>query len=466
MLLPQTKEREYRFKLALRIGLPIFALIVALISHTLVDNYEILKFSFYIESLLLLLVSIYFIFYLIYSGFDVKITDDVTKTFTRDYLLKYLKNELQRNKEYTLVLVSIDNLNDINSLYGIKNGDKVLLDVAEWICEYLDSQKISSFPMGHIKGGDFILGLKGLKKEYSTTLELMYLKAREYKVGDIEVKISGAYIDTLYSNDINYMLEKIFDIQQKNIDSRYKEVDETISPNELETLIIDAIRKRAVSITTQSVFQDDKVVFKEYFIKLMTHDQRVLYPKSYLKVIHKLSLGVEYDLMILEEIFARNEVDTEIRYAFNVSAISLRNKKYFKRLIELAKEHNDKKIILIFSEQQYYAHTQKFNSILYSLRKNGISITIDRLGSLHTSFLYLRELDIDYVRFDSYYSNEIKFMQNSSIIDGFITMAHNKGVQAWMKNIESLNVVTEAKKMKIDFIQGKFLSDLGEENVK
>jgi GGDEF domain-containing protein len=75
-------------------------------------------------------VSIYFIFYLIYRGFNVKITDDVSKTFTREYLFGYLKKELKTNKEYTLILVSIDNLNDINSLYSIKNGDKVLL---KWI---------------------------------------------------------------------------------------------------------------------------------------------------------------------------------------------------------------------------------------------------------------------------------------------------------------------------------------------
>lgn len=126
MLLPQTKEREYRFKLALRMGLPIFALIVALISHTLVSNYTTLQTSFYVEAILLLVVSVYFIFYLIYRGFDVKITDDVTKTFTREYLNRYIKSQIETKKNYTLLLISIENLDDINTLYGIRNGDKVL----------------------------------------------------------------------------------------------------------------------------------------------------------------------------------------------------------------------------------------------------------------------------------------------------------------------------------------------------
>jgi len=172
MLLPQTKEREYRFKLALRMGLPIFALVLALITHTFISNQENLNTSFYIEAVLLLAVSIYFIFYLIYNGFRVKITDHVTKTFSREYLYDYLKKEIKKEKEYTLILVSIDNLSDINSMYGIKNGDKTLEVVAAWIGTYLENEKIINFPLGHLKGGDFVVGLTGLKNNYSTLLDL------------------------------------------------------------------------------------------------------------------------------------------------------------------------------------------------------------------------------------------------------------------------------------------------------
>lgn len=216
MLLPQTKEREYRFKLALRMGLPIFALILALISHTLIENYTTLQPFFYLESALLLLVSIYFIFYLIYSGFDVKITDNVTKTFTREYLFTYLQKELQHHNEYTFLLITIDNLSDINTLYGMKNGDKVLEKMVEWLSQYFTNEKLQNYPIGHIKGGDFIIAFKGTKNEYNSLLELLCLKSQELKIDDIEVKISGALIDTSYSKELPYIVEKLFELQEKN----------------------------------------------------------------------------------------------------------------------------------------------------------------------------------------------------------------------------------------------------------
>jgi len=466
MLLPQTKEREYRFKLALRIGLPIFALVLALISETLISNYKTLPLSFYLEAIFLLAFSIYFILYIIYSGFNVKITDDVSKTFTREYLYEYLEKEIKNQKEYTLILISIDNLHNINKLYGLKNGDKMLLEVAKWIGKYFKKEKINNFPMGHIKGGDFIIGLRGTKDRYNTMLELMCLKSNELKVDNIEVKISGAITDTSYSNKLNYMVENLFEVQEKNKRVKSKYNEEEIDPNELESYIIGAINNKSIIVSTQEIYEDNKKVFKECFVKLETSDGKLFYPKRYMKVINRLGLSVAFDLMVLEHAVLKcTELTSEI-YAINISPTSIRNENFLSHAKDLLKSHDiqTKKIMFILSEQEYYSHISRYNSILNSLRELGVLVAIDRLGSQQTSFLYLRELDIDVVRFDSYYSKEIKDKKNHSIISGFNTMAQEKGIKTWIKNIEDEESLEIAKKININYIQGKYLADLEEIN--
>jgi len=458
MLLPQTKEREYRFKLALRMGLPIFALIIALVSHTLIGNYTTLQPSFYIESIILLVFSIYFILYLIYNGFDVKITDNVSKTFTREYLHKYLKKELKTKDEYTLILISIDNLNDINIQYGIKNGDRVLESVASWIASYLKAQKIENFPLGHIKGGDFMLGLNGSKREYETILELMCLKSSELKVDDIEIKISGAIADSSYSRELDYIVENLFEIKEANRNSKSL-VHESLSPNDLESYVINAINKRKMIIMSQDVFSEDKRVFKECFIKLKTSEEKLIYPKTYLKIINKLGLTIEYDLMVLEEILFNTKATEGEIYALNISPTSLRNEKFLVKTKELVRESRVK-VMFVLNESEYFSHTSRFNSIINSLKSVGILIAISRLGSIHSSFLYLRELDIDIVRFDTYYSNESKIKQNLSILSGFNIMAHDKNIKTWIKNIENKETLDFVKKVSIDYVQGRELSSL------
>ena len=460
MLLSETKEREYRFKLALRMGLPIFALVIALVFHTLISNHETLQTSFYIEAVLLLAVSIYFIFYLIYNGFRVKITDHITKTFTREYLYDYLKKEIKKEKEYTLILVSIDNISDINSMYGIKNGDKTLEFVASWIAKYFENENIYNFPLGHIKGGDFIIGIRGLKNNYATMLELMCLKASEFNVDDIEVKISGAIIDTSYSPELDYMIENLFEIQEKNRSSKLKYEEEEISPSELELMVVQAIKHKNLIIMSQNVYEGKNIVFKECFVKLKNKEDKVLHPKKYMKIIKKLGLSVEFDLMIFERIMQYCKADEKRIYALNISPTSLRNEKFLTQVKELMKEGSNIRPMFILCEQEYYSHTARYNSILQSLKKSGVLIGIDRLGSIHTSFLYLRELEIDVVRFDNYYSNEEKLQENRSIIDGFTLMAHEKGVKSWIKNIQTQSCLELVQSLDIDYIQGKQLCEL------
>jgi EAL domain-containing protein (putative c-di-GMP-specific phosphodiesterase class I)/GGDEF domain-containing protein len=456
MFLPNAKEREYRFKLALRMGLPIFALIISFISHTFINSYEALPPIFYIEAILLLAFSIYYIFYLIYNGFNERIIDEVSKTFTREYLYDYLRKELKKESEYSLVLVSINNLNDINTTYGIKNGDKVLSKVALWIEEYFSDKEIKNFPIGHIKGGDFILGLKGDKTKYKIILELLSLKVEEFKVDGMEVQIISTITDTNFSKELDYMIEHLFELQG---DIKLVTKEDQLDPNELDSSVIHAIKKRKFLVSTQDVFENGKSVIKECFIKLESASGKILFPKSYMKVINRLGLMVDFDLMVVEKsIKSCMEIENSI-FAITVSPTSLRNSHFLTKLKELLENYPNviNKIMFILSEAEYYSHANKYNNILKTVREMGILITIDRLGSVHTSFLYLRDLEIDAIRFDSYYAKDTK---NRDIVEGFNLMAHKKGIKTWVKKIEDEEIELFAKEIGVDYLQGIYLAPL------
>jgi len=462
MLLPEQKEREYRFKLALRIGLPIFALVLLLVSSTLITNYESLHASFFFEAILLLAFSIYFIFYIIYNGFNEKITDDVSKTFTREYLLKYLEKEIQKNDEYTLILVSIENLHDINKLYGLKNGDKTLYEVANWVGNYLFKEGINKAPIGHLKGGDFIVGLEGNKEKYATLMEMMCIKASEFHIDNIEITISGAITDTNYSKDLHYLIENLFELQEIRKKEKSLHHDEKIDPNELEALVIRAIKNRNIIITSQDIYEEKKIAFCECFVKLKLNNGKFVYPKRYKKIMNKLGLTLEFEKMLVEEIILHHSKFHIKKFAINISTSSLRNESFLafiKQFLDENKEHYEQ-IVFIVSEQEYYSYTGRFNSIINSLKSFNVLIAIDRVGSYHTSFLYLRELDVAMVRFDSYYSCEEKMLEQKSVIEGFNLIAQQKGIKTWIKNIETQKTLDIAHELHIDYVQGKYLSDL------
>ena len=464
MLLPQKKEREYRFKLSLRMGLPIFGLILVLISTTLVNNYQNLTLSFYIESTLLLLVSVYFIFYLIYRGFDVAITDSVSKVFTREYIYNYLKQKIKTNKTYTILLIGIDNIADINSSYGIKNGDKVLKIFSKWVGDFLTEKEVYNFPIGRIRAGDFIIGLEGNSYENKTLLDLLLLKSQEIKLQNIELKISGALVDTSISKNLDNLIDLLF--EQKECE-KCKDL-EVINPEEKERLVIEAIKEKSISIASQKVFNKaNNEVFGELFIRLKTKENNFIHQKKYIKVLNKLGLTLDFDIMTVEKVLLNIERLNVEKVVLNISSTSLRNLTFFNKVKELFDKNEELKdrVIFIFSENEYYPNKEKFNFILSSFKKLGVSIAVDRLGSLHSSFLYLKDLDIDIVRFDSSYTKNDKIFKNKDILKGFTCITKAKGIKSWVKMIEDTNQLEITKDLEIDYIQGKIFSELMEENV-
>ena len=461
MLLPEKKEREYRFSLALRMALPIFLLLVLFIYNTFQSYYESLDITFYFNSVLLLAFSIYFIFFLIYDGFSVQITEPISKTFTRSYLYKYLKKEIKKNKEYTLILISIDNLYYINETYGFQNGDKVLSKFVQYIEKYFNDKQISNFPMGQLKGGDFIIGLPGESTQYKTILELLCLKSNEILIDHMEVKISGAIIDTLYSDKLDFLFDKLFDNQMLNKQKKYLK-EEDIDPNDLESYTIDAIENRSFIIKKQAVFENNSLLFYECFVKMKTSNGKVLHPKSYMKVVHKLGLSAEYDFILIEKICEIISSQKNISLCLNIEASSIRNYSFVERLNHLltSNEIVKNKLLFLIAESQYYSNITRYNSTLQSIRKMGIKVGIDRVGSLHTSFLYMRDLDIDFIRFDSIYSKKSDKMKYKNILKGFNTTAHNLGLKTWIKMIEDNEIGTFVNDLGIDYKQGKSLSEL------
>jgi len=461
MLLPEKREREYRFKLALRMVLPIFSFLFLFLSSTLIDANEPLQTTFYFISILLFAFSIYFILFLIYKGFDERITEPVSKTFTREYLYKLLKTKTKN--DYTLMLLSIDNLYYINTQYGIKNGDTVLYETVQYISKYLNNKKITNFPVGHIKGGDFIIGLEGKKEDYNTTLELLSLKSSELKINDIEVNLSSAITDTSFSNNLEYMIENLFEIQEENKHKKNLVISKNIDPNTLESYIINAIKKETVDIMTQNVYENNIPVMKEYFTRLIDPQGKTLHPKSYMKIITKLGLMVEYDYLILKQsIQSFMNKEENILFCISIHPTSLRNSIFLQKVKDILNDNPSvkDKIVFMISESHYYSHIDRYNYTIQVLRKAGIKIAIDKLGSLHTSFLYLRDLDVDMVRFDGLYGKELLHDNYESIVSGFNSMAQSKGVKTWLKMLQTEEVNSFAKKIDVNYRQGNILSEL------
>lgn len=462
MLLPEEKERELRFKLALRMGLPIFLLfVIILISFFSFGDGEIPAF-FLVIAISAFAVMIYYIFYLLYQGQEERITDPITHTFSREYLINYFKKQINKGP-YTILLVSVRNLTDINSRYGVKKGDRVLYEVGHWIGTFLKEKEIQRFPIGHYKGSDFLIGLPGTKEKYQNLIDLMCLKFQNRTIDEIEISLTSAIVDTKYSHDIDQLTTRLFDISDEKLINKQVIDEDEIDPTELEASVIHAIQKHSFSLMFQIVDEKETASMLEASVKLINGEGKIIHQNKFMPVIDRLGLTRTYDEMILEKVVKVSEnVPHNLILAFSLSPSSVRNNTFLERALTLL-SHNESargRIMFILSENDYYDHPKRYNELLQAYRRLGIFIAIDNFGAFKSSMTFLKDLKIDVLRFDNTYGKHITTKEYQDIVKGLNVVAQGLGLRTWIRMIEDKSQEKIVTSLGINFVQGNYLGKI------
>lgn len=452
MTYTEQKEREHRFVLALRMGLPIFFLSV--ITHfTLLTRSNTTLSSLIIFYITLLGIMVYFIFYLIYQSSHENITDAITHTFTPEYFFKLFKKAIAKNRQ-TLVLINVENLSLINERYGVSNGDKMLQNTALIIDTFFREKKIEKLPLTRYKGGNFLLFLPGEKEEYSPLIELFLSKYENHVNNDIEVHLDAMMIDSRMGNEIDLLITHLYELRNDRINS---DKEEDYSITELENEIVKAVEKRNFSVGFWPVCCDEYPIYVSA-VKLIDSNGRFIHQSRYVPVLNRLNKIRQLESDILEKI--ASICDENYRnFIISVSPVTLRNPHFFEHALTLFERYPYARhqITLMFEEKEYCYQLERFALKIEHYRKAGYKIAIDKLGGYQTSLLYLKELQVDIVRFDSIYTRHIKELGYQNIIQGLNLSAHLCGAKTWMSMIEDEKSDHIAQSLKINYRQGNYL---------
>ena len=452
MTYTEQKEREHRFALALRMGLPIFFLSTITLFALLTRNYTTVS-SLIILSIALLGIMVYFIFYLIYQSTNENITDTITHTFTPEYFFRLFKKSISK-KTQTLVLISVENLWSINERYGVKNGDKSLQNTVIKLDDFFRDKRIEKLPICRYKGGDFLVFLPGEKEQYVPLIELLLSKYQNYINDDIEIRLEAVMIDSRLSDDIELLVSRLYELHHDRVSS---EKEDIYSINELENEIIQAVEKRRFSIGFWPVCCDEYAVF-DTTIKLIDTEGRFIHQSRYIPVLNRLNKMRHFESDVLEKIGSLCD-DQKRNFVVTISSVTLRNPHFFEHALTLFERYPQAryKITLMFEEKEYCHQLERFAHQIAHYRKAGYKIALDRLGGHHTTLLYLKELEVDIVRFDPLYTRHIKEAGYQNIIQGLNLSAHLCGAKTWVSMIEDEYTYNLVQSLKINYRQGNYL---------
>lgn len=456
MLLSELDERARRFKLALRAGIPVL-LLAFLVFYALFTQNEQFHFTLINTFLIvaILFVTIYFNYFLITLSMKEMTIDTVTQSFNEKSFIK----KLRHFKPKTIVLLSISNLSHLNDYYPATKVDLMLYTMIHELNHYFEQHGLQNQLIGRKYGAEFYIALHTDPKNVHTLFNTFTKKYANV----LDMDLDYNYTAMRYSLDDN---EKIF---QQLRDLKLSKEKEVYTPlpiqsskelHHLENEVIHALKKRKFKLTFRPIVdtKENKTTIYEVITNLSTRNHTEILARDFLPIINRLSLGIEYDLSLVEYIIKLlMQIDNSLSFAFNLSPYSLRDKTFQKKFFVLLSENNidNSRLIIKLYERKTHHNLSAYLETLNTYRDKGIRICIDNFGSSSSSsILYMKEFTFDMLQLDKDYTTKIDDHNYTTILQSLLAMAKELQIESIAKWVDTKEQKEKLTSLGVDYLQG------------
>ena len=458
MLLSERQERERRFKLALRAGIPIILLISLVLYSTFFKDRSIV---FTLENTFLLSAILFITVYFIYFLMDLSVKETLIDHATQGYNEKAFIAQMEAYKPKTLVLLIIENLSTISENYSTSDVDLLLYNIIHKLNDSLDKAGFKGSLIARRYGAEFLIAIDRNSDDIQEVFKTFI--ADNQVMNEIELNYSFAVITNTgrdLGKDIVY-LKDLLATQYKNgvKDRRSNVTKDAKEVLETEKCIINSLKDKNLQMTFRPLLnvQNNLIDIYEISVKLKSQEIGEILPRVYLPVMNRLGLGRDYDFAIVQHIIDLLPlVDEHISLSFNLSPFSLRDESFQKKFFDyLDKSQIDpSRLIIELYERKTHHDLGGYLKTLNKFRTKGIRIAIDNFGSSSASLEYMKNFNFDIVQFDRDYVTKLDDVNTHAMLASLVNMSKDLHITTVAKWVDNKSQKSKLKSLKIDYLQG------------
>jgi diguanylate cyclase (GGDEF)-like protein/PAS domain S-box-containing protein len=226
----------------------------------------------------------------------------------------------------------------------------------------------------------------------------------------------------------------------------------------LETNSFRLYCQKIVSITSQT-----PVEHYEILLRMFDEKEESVGPNEFIPAAERYGLITEIDRWVIKNFFSnyqricKKQISTDTLYTINISGASVSNNKFLKFLIKqfslyqvpphnICFEITETSAIVNFDDAQYFINT---------LKQIGCQFALDDFGSGLSSFAYLINLPVDYLKIDgSFVKNINNDPISQAIVEAFNGIAHAMNLKTIAEFVEDEIILEKLRTIGIDYAQG------------
>ncbi len=393
--------------------------------------------------------------------------DNLTTLPNRNRMIDNLKGE----DRYTLMLVNIDAFKEINDFYGIKIGDKVIVEVSGLLKNIYSS---FDFQVYRLHADEFGILVKGVLNSIET---IQFIDGIERVISNSKLEENIAFTATVgvsYSAEQKDTNSKI--LMQANIALKYaKEHNDAFAifnqsidmSKKYENNILwlkklkEAIKEDRIVPYFQPIIDNkSQCIFSyEALIRFVERDGSVVSPFMFLDISKKAKLYASLTKIMINKTFDIFE-NSDDRFSINFSYEDMVNDTVLELLTKrLKKCKNPHRFIAEILESESISNYDVAKSFIDAIKVFGAKVAIDDFGSGYSSFERLFELNVDYLKIDgSIIKNIDKNSQLKIITETIAQFAKKSDMKVVAEFVCSEEIVNTLEELDIIYMQGYHFS--------
>ncbi len=225
-----------------------------------------------------------------------------------------------------------------------------------------------------------------------------------------------------------------------------------------------ALENRGFVFSCQPILRvaDETIFSHELLLRMLDPDSgEYIMPSGFLDSAERFGLMPQIDQWVIEHAFEwlnkQPSYNEHLRYFINLSGKSIGDKNILKIIREAmpSLKIQSSHVVFEITEDVAISNLDAAKYFLSELRKLGFKTAIDDFGVGYSSFSYLRELDVDFVKIDGSFINTMHTDEmNYALVKAINDICHILGKFTIAEFVQNETALKLLKEIGVDYAQG------------
>jgi diguanylate cyclase (GGDEF)-like protein/PAS domain S-box-containing protein len=422
--------------------------------------------------------------------------DSLTGLYNRQYFLNELDRVVENAKrgsrrDFALLYIDLDNFKFVNDTLGHLAGDQVLIEVTEMLSQRIRKSDL----LARLGGDEFAILLYDVREDHV----IQAAEAHRKLLADYAFKYDGKVINvgctigmTMFGHEVTSREDLLVQADVachiakrsgRNCIHMYEPDDQQNMTTMSEDMgwarrIKDAIEQGHFRLSSQPIMdlKTGNSHHREVLLRMQDEDGHIILPAGFLPSAERFGLMRGIDRWVVnhavENLARQLKSNPHTHYSINLSAESIGDATMLETITAVLQRHDVPPTAVTFeiTETVAIAHLGTAVEFLSRLRNLGCQTALDDFGVGYSSFAYLKDLPVDYVKIDGSFVRDIpRDTLQHAMVRSMNDIAHAMGKQTIAEFVDSEECLGLLRKIGVDYVQGYYVGKpqlMGEEAVR